>query len=115
MKFVLALCLFFSVAVYAQSDFVPGTEDLPLMEKMVIDENETISFDTPAGQILNVTAKTPVSSQKVLSFYANTLPALGWQKKSGNSYKRDRDEIVIQTQSSQTGTSVLFQVTTPNN
>lgn len=115
MKAIFVLCLFLSLSVMAQTDFIPGTDDLPMMDKMVVDENETISFDTPAGQILNVTAKTPLSGSKVLSFYDASLAALGWQKKSTGHYKRDKDEIIIQTQPKSNGTTVRFQVTTPNN
>ena len=80
MKAIFVLCLFLSLSVMAQTDFIPGTDDLPMMDKMVVDENESMSFDTPDGQILTLMVVTPSSRQEILHFYDTNLGALGWNK-----------------------------------
>ena len=111
---VIWMILLFCGAVFAQ-DFIAGTEDIPLMENMVIEDNETISFDTPDGQILNLTGYTKASQTQVKTFYNNTLKTLGWVPQKGNTYMRDKDELSLTFTSTKNGTRVDFQLTTTNN
>ena len=111
MKFLFVLCLFFSVSVWGA--FINGS-DIPLMDGLVIDENDSFSFDTPEGQIMTVTAKTTASTKAVSSFYEESLKALGWQKKSTNQYRRDQDELTLQVVPGKTSTTLKLQLTFTN-
>ena len=116
MKYLITfLALFFCTSLAWGQNFIPGTEDIPLMENLAMDENETISFDTPAGQIMQVQAKTNLSPKAVQTFYENTLPAIGWQKNGPNSYHRGQDKMTLSTKTTGTTTIVKFQMTIPNN
>ena len=110
---VLLGTLFFFKEVQAQ--FVPGTEDIPLMPGLIVDENETVSFDTPAGQIVNIQAFSSQSGKDVRTFYHNTLTEMGWHAQNNTTYQRDFDELILTITSQQAQTLVHFQLTTPNN
>jgi len=111
MKFLFALCLFFSVTAWGA--FINGS-DVPLMDGLVIDENDSFSFDTPEGQIMTITAKTTSSAKAVSSFYEESLTALGWQKKSTNLYRRDQDELTLQVIPGKASTTLKLQLTFAN-
>ena len=112
MKF---LCLVFALIfiVSAHADFFPGT-DIPLMEDFVSDENESFSFDTPAGQIVTFVAKTNRSAQEIRDFYDTALLELGWNKTGSLSYRRDQDKLDLKITPLKTGRTVKIQVTFPN-
>ena len=111
MKILWVLLLFVSIAVRAA--FVPGT-DVPLMDGLVVDENDSFSFDTPAGQIMTVSAQTTAPVKEVKAFYGESLPALGWQQISATQYHRDQDELSLQISSIAHKTSVKIQMTFAN-
>ena len=115
-KFVIILSLCFAVVSAAMAqDFIPGTEDIPLMNGLIIDDNETVSFDTPAGQIMTIVANTSKSQNQVLSFYATTLTSMGWQKITPYFFQRGQDELSLSTTKNGGKIQVKFQLTTPNN
>lgn len=82
-----------STSVKAE-EYLPGTEDVPLMEGFEILPSETVDFDTPAGQIVLVTMQ---SQQRDLNsffdFYRSTLKALGWQYHQKGYFTRERDTL----------------------
>lgn len=105
--FLFTLCFFVLSSVYA--DFLPFTQDIPLMPNLVLQE-DYLSFDTPSGQILNLSAKTPLPCQKVFDFYSQTLPALGWQEEKKGFFKRNEDTLSL----SCTAQTVTFEITFEN-
>ena len=136
---VFSLFLSMATAVIAQ-DFVPGTDDIPLMSGLVIDDNETVSFDTPEGQIIEiiaslredeghvtdkwvgppprnktVIANTSKSKNQILNFYETTLTSMGWQKITPYFFQRGHDELLLSITTLKNKTQVKFQLTTPNN
>lgn len=113
MKFLYLFCLLIFGIITARADFFPGT-DVPLMDDFVSDENETFSFDTPAGQIVTFVAKTNRSASEIRSFYDTALLELGWNKTNASSYKRDQDKLTLRIIPSKAGTKVKIQVTFPN-
>ena len=112
MKFLcLVLALIFVISAHAH--FFPGT-DIPLMEDFVSDENESFSFDTPAGQIVTFVARTNRSTQEIRDFYDTALLELGWHKTGSLSYERDQDKLNLKITSLKKGRTVKIQVTFPN-
>ena len=92
-RFIFFILLFSSSIVSA--GFFPTTADIPLMDEIILTENEYFSFDTPAGQILTREGilQTPPSS--VRSFYDKTLQSLGWEKQEQDLYRRGKDTLQI--------------------
>jgi len=101
---VLFLALFLSFPSFA--GFIADT-DIPLMDELVVNEDESFSFDTPAGQIITFVAKTDRSAEEVRSFYQATLQGLGWLRKSSTQYVRDQDELSLQVFSLKNGGASL--------
>ncbi len=74
----------------AKTLYVPGTEDLPLMEGFG-QIGETVVFDKPEGRVLINYFITDASTVEVASFYKDVLPNLGWQF----AQKRSADEFIF--------------------
>jgi hypothetical protein len=74
--------------------YLPGTEDVPLMEGIELVEDPII-FDKPEGRLITLQAQGGVSQEDVSQFYAKTLPNLGWKKKADSLYVREGESLKI--------------------
>ena len=83
------------MSICGQADFLPATDDIPLMEGITLSETSDFSFDTPAGQILIFDGTTEKTSASVRAFYDETLTALGWKKVKADFYKRGEDTLQL--------------------
>jgi hypothetical protein len=63
----------------AQANFVPGFDDLPLMPELVAGSESPVVFDAPGGRIIDMQMAGRTSAARVIDFYRDTLPQLGWQ------------------------------------
>ena len=113
MKLFVYACMMLLFSVVGRAAFFADT-DVPLMDNLVVDENESFSFDTPAGQIVTFVAKTSSTAKEVQSFYEVALEELGWQKVSVRRYKRDQDELELQISKLKGQTLVKIQLTFVN-
>ena len=77
------------------ADFLPGTEDIPLMPGMQLSETDDFSFDSPMGQVLTVTATTDQTAKEIYQFYDSALISLGWERRSAGAYVRGRDSLKL--------------------
>ena len=87
----------FSAAAGAQdaSRFVSVIDDLPLMNGLS-EDGEGVEFATPQGRIVEATARSAskaVSEGAVVSFYAETLPQLGWTAQSKTRFVREGETL----------------------
>ena len=85
---ILCFCL-------AQADFLPQTDDTPLMDGLILKQADDVAFDTPAGQILVFEASTKSSPNAIRDFYAQSLTALGWIHKKKDTYTRGADTLEL--------------------
>lgn len=93
--FILFLAFTASAATaVAQDQFVPGIEDLPLMEGLRVEGDELV-FDTPEGRIVQVEAAGPGSAEQIQAFYGEVLPQLGWQRTSKGVFARDNEMLSL--------------------
>lgn len=60
------------------SGYLDAVEDMPLMEGLHETGDGGIIFDKPNGRIVRSIAEGRVGVVAARSFYANTLPQLGW-------------------------------------
>jgi hypothetical protein len=72
--------------------FVPGTEDVPLMKELAPVKGSDLVFDKPEGRIIEASARGKVTRAAVRGFYASTLPQLGW-KAAGDSWMRETETL----------------------
>lgn len=93
--FLLATALALSAPASAQ-EFVPGSEDVPLLSGLIANEQDTIIFDSPTGRIVEAFAAGLVSRQAVTAFYTDTLPALGWSREgTALSFRREEERLTV--------------------
>ncbi|MFK7865856.1 MAG: hypothetical protein AB8B77_00275 [Alphaproteobacteria bacterium] len=84
-------------SLYAQTDlrFVPGSEDIPMMETMRPLENGVMYFDSAAGRVVESQLVSDQLPSAIFSFYETTLPALGWNMTDKNHYRRAGEQLII--------------------
>lgn len=86
--------------------FFGELDDLPLMEGLQEMPEASMAFDKPGGRIGEVYAEGAVPAEEVRSFYADTLPQLGWRPVGENRYQRDGERLVLDV-SETAGTTTL--------
>ena len=78
----------------AAEPFVEGFAELPLMPGLTAVKEESLTFDKPAGRIVEAVARGAVSAEAVRAFYRETVPQLGWhQGAGGDRYLRDGEAL----------------------
>lgn len=95
--FIFVLALFLIPAPSYANDYSGVIQDLPMMAGMVEIDDSAVSFDTPAGRFLETAAQVKSGQKQVYSFYASTLPGLGWERIDGQYmvYKRGNEMLSI--------------------
>ena len=89
----LLVCSLASPLALAQR-FVPGTNDLPLMQDLAAVAGSGLVFDKPEGRIVEATARGKVTKTAVRGFYDETLPRLGWvPAASGDTWTRETETL----------------------
>ncbi|HLN24726.1 MAG TPA: hypothetical protein VK558_12150 [Patescibacteria group bacterium] len=91
--------------------FLVEYEDLPLAPGLSESAGGVV-FDTPTGRIVDAGAEgsAATSADQVLTFYAQTLPELGWEKVGDSSYRRDNELLRIDVDGHRHPLSVRFSV-----
>ncbi|MCL2468953.1 MAG: hypothetical protein FWF24_01810 [Alphaproteobacteria bacterium] len=82
-------------ALDAPTVFTGAIEDLPLMNGLDAVAEEDVLFLGQKERIAQTIAKGYVEPKEIYGFYAQTLPHMGWQKISSQSYKRDQEILLI--------------------
>ncbi|MDC0348898.1 hypothetical protein OAN21_00620 [Alphaproteobacteria bacterium] len=100
--------LFIALNSYGIS-YVPGTEDIPLMEGMTI-ESEPILFDKNQGEVLITKSSTHLLPKDVKNFYKKTLKNLGWTVISENKFKREMQILDMEIKERNGKTTVNFEL-----
>ncbi len=97
----------------AQSDFVPGFEDLPLMFELDASADAPVIFDTPAGRIIETRASGHSSKLRILAFYRDTLPQLGWHETAAEgAFQREGELLTLSVVEPRSGqVEVRFSLT----
>lgn len=102
-----------SAAWAAASGFVDGFEDLPLMPGLSQDPGSATVFDSTAGRIIESYATGRLSQDSVLSFYAETLPQLGWEAvgvdHAAAIYRREGEDLRVDVREKGGIVNVHFQ------
>jgi hypothetical protein len=89
--------LLFASSGAAQSEFVPGFEDLPLMPGLTAAGDGPVVFDAPGGRIIDVQLGGTGSPARILEFYRDTLPQLGWRAAGpAGSFEREGELLKLQ-------------------
>ncbi|CAA7619567.1 conserved exported hypothetical protein [Magnetospirillum sp. LM-5] len=90
--------------------FLSAYEDLPLAPGLTEVAGAGLSFDTPQGRIVEAMARSGAKAADILSFYAETLPQLGWSKAGDARYRRDAEVLTIEARPDGRQTLVHFTI-----
>jgi hypothetical protein len=94
---LLAVLLGGSADACAQdAQFLSTIEDLPLMPGLTEDADRSVVFDAPSGRIVESFATGAVDRDRVIDFYARTLPQLGWRADDGARFVREGEVLVLE-------------------
>ena len=96
----------------AQGFFFSAIDDLPLMEGLSEVEGGTMVFDSSSGRIVEALSAGMVTRQRVIQFYSETLPQLGWLEISPGQFVREYEALKIEFPTSPVGRTlnVLFML-----
>lgn len=90
--------------------FLPGMEDMPLAPGLAAVPDAVLAFDSPSGRIVEAFAAGTVAADRVLAFYAATLPALGWAPLGDASYAREGERLDLDVFAREGVTTLRFTV-----
>ena len=105
MKFatILLLSLLLNFAAFASESFVEGMEDVPLPEGVTTLPNQDFSFGNDDTQLVEVYFQSESDFAKILKFYRESLPQLGWNKQSESDkiavFERGAEELSVALES----------------
>jgi hypothetical protein len=94
-------------------EFVPGTEDIPLMPGLAPVANSALVFDKPEGRIVETRVAGATTRAKVEAFYAASLPPLGWTPLGRDRWRRDAERLTLDFSEARGGLAVGFTLS-PN-
>ncbi len=103
-----ALLALAPMAATADGAFVGGVEDLPLMPGLTEVEGAATVFDAPQGRIVETFAAGAVTPQAIESFYAQTLPELGWTAAGAREFRREGEKLTLEITPAAEATTVRF-------
>ncbi len=93
---LVVLLWLFALPVLAADAFVSGINDLPLMPGLRALPDDSTVFDAPAGRVVEAWAEGSVAREAVLSFYATTLPQLGWSATGSDLFRREGETLRLE-------------------
>lgn len=116
MRKIFFCIIFFCLSVFAEEQlFLPYTEDVPLMADIKItSEDDGMLFDTPMGQVLQVTGESMRPISEVADYYEKVLPSFGWQQTKGLLFVRQQDTLLLELKPYQEKTLIWFELQTQN-
>ncbi|WP_051340985.1 hypothetical protein [Azospirillum halopraeferens] len=83
-------------AAGAGTRFVAGMGDVPVMPGLEPTGVEPLVFDKPSGRIVEAVLSGAVAPDAVRTFYARTLPQLGWRRRADGHFLREGEELRLE-------------------
>jgi hypothetical protein len=81
------------IAAFAAGGFLTGIEDVPLPPGLTEAPGGGMVFDSPTGRIVEAVASGQAAAEQIKSFYAETLPQLGWTRVSDTEFRREAETL----------------------
>lgn len=108
---LIILCCSLIPLIAKGEGFLQGTQDIPQMDGLVIQQTQDVDFDTPAGQILSIDAfSKQKTGRQIKDYYNATLPQLGWIHQKDGSFKRENDSFSITVLKEKKPSKVRFDI-----
>lgn len=90
--------------------YIPGTEDVPVMEGILCTQETPSLFDTEKGRVVISKVVSSLKDSEIENFYRQILSNLGWSKLSKNKYKRESQVLDIKIESEKGKTFITFEL-----
>ena len=84
------------------TQFLTAIDDVPLPQGLT-EKPEPLIFESDQGRVVRTSAEGNIGGDRILAFYAETLPALGWkpvQEPDGVVYAREDERLTIRIRES---------------
>ena len=93
-------------------EYVSGVNDLPLYHGFELQGGgDSVSYDSMAGRLIDAKYISKTANiENVRSFYDSTLPELGWNKISGESFVRDGEVLKVNVNRGEEGVELKITV-----
>lgn len=93
---ILLFLFFLGIGHLARAEgYFAAQPDLPIAPGLIEDTAAGLTFDPGIVRILDLVAAGPAKTSDIQRFYADTLPMLGWDKTSGNTYAREGEVLQL--------------------
>ncbi|MBS28310.1 MAG: hypothetical protein CL566_05200 [Alphaproteobacteria bacterium] len=106
---IAGLFLLFAPAMAQGPAYLEDVDDLPLAPGLVEDPAARVAFDKPEGRIVQAAASGRTDAADVHAFYAQSLPALGWQPGADRTWVRDKELLRVRVEAK--GETVIVRYT----
>ncbi|MEP4377946.1 MAG: hypothetical protein ABJ215_05490 [Alphaproteobacteria bacterium] len=90
--------------------YLADVDDLPLAPGLIEDMDAGVAFDKPEGRIVQAVASGRVDPAGVRAFYAETLPALGWQPGADGTWARGAEVLRVNVETKDGGAVVRYAI-----
>lgn len=109
--FLIAAAMLMAVPAGRAEQFLAGFEDVPVMPGIEVVGEAGVSFDSPAGRIVQAYASGSVTRAAVRAFYRESLPQLGWARTGLLAFQREGENLTIELLGEEPGTvTVRFEL-----
>lgn len=95
-------------AAGAQGAFLSAMGDVPLAPGLSEMPDAGVTFDDPAGRIVEAFAAGAVTRDAVTAFYHAALPGLGWTELGPGRYRREKEVLLIEFIGADSGVAVRY-------
>ena len=98
MRFILTtLIILVSLNSFSkEQEFIQGSDDIPIYEGFVIQDESDSLYDSVQGKILSaIYTSKDARVVDVVDFYEISLAELGWEKKDKNTYTRENESLTL--------------------
>ena len=83
-------------ALAVAAAFFSAIEDMPLAPGLTEAPAASTVFDKADGRIVQLVATGPVAQDKVLQFYSEALPQLGWRMANATTWRREAETLTLE-------------------
>lgn len=110
MKRLAAALMLLSAPAAAETAFLPGYEDFPLPQGFAAPAAQRVSFDAPAGRIVEAAIAGPADPSSIAAFYRDALPALGWRPDGAGAWRREGERLTISVAPTAEGAAAAISI-----
>ena len=105
---ILAFLLWAVITPAQAGAFLEAIEDMPLMEGLTESPEAGVSFHTKQGRLIEAQAAGEIPVAKVMEFYRETLPQMGWVVIDDASFRREKEILRISASPDKDSRTLVF-------